>query len=40
MPQASAQYGADPTLTSPSWYGPVCPVVWEGWHREVPNDPD
>jgi hypothetical protein len=19
----------------PPWYGPVCPVVWEGWHREV-----
>ena len=20
----------------PPWYGPVCPVVWEGRHREVP----
>jgi RNA-directed DNA polymerase len=20
----------------PPWYGPVCPVVWEGWHREMP----
>jgi hypothetical protein len=19
----------------PPWYGPVCPVVWEGWYREV-----
>jgi hypothetical protein len=19
----------------PPWYGPVCPVVWEGRHREV-----
>ena len=24
----------------PPWYGPVCPVVWEGWHREVPPYPD
>jgi RNA-directed DNA polymerase len=23
----------------PPWYGPVCPVVWEGWHREVPPIP-
>jgi hypothetical protein len=26
----------------PPWYGPVCPVVGEGWHREVspyPNQP-
>ena len=21
----------------PPWYGPVCPVVWEGRHREVPS---
>src|SRR3954465_9748210 len=20
----------------PPWYGPVCPVVWEGRHREMP----
>src|SRR5260370_4670003 len=20
----------------PPWYGPVCPVVWEGWRRETP----
>ena len=24
----------------PPWYGPVCPVVWEGRHREVPPYPD
>jgi len=24
----------------PPWYGPVCPVVGEGWHREVPPYPD
>src|SRR5439155_27174744 len=24
----------------PPWYGPVCPVVWEGWHREVSPYPD
>ena len=26
-----------PTLNpiEPPWYGPVCPVVWEGWRREV-----
>jgi hypothetical protein len=23
----------------PPWYGPVCPVVGEGWHREVPPIP-
>ena len=23
----------------PPWYGPVCPVVWEGRHREVPPYP-
>src|SRR5207302_3912289 len=22
------------------WYGPVCPVVGEGWHREVSPYPD
>src|ERR1700674_495873 len=31
-----------PQLNSiePPWYGPVCPVVWEGWHREVSPYPD
>jgi len=24
----------------PPWYGPVCPVVWEGWHREMSPYPD
>src|SRR5258708_38011324 len=24
----------------PPWYGPVCPVVGEGWHREVSPYPD
>jgi hypothetical protein len=24
----------------PPWYGPVCPVVWEGRPREVPPYPD
>ena len=24
----------------PPWYGPVCPVVREGWHREMPPYPD
>src|SRR5215472_11566642 len=24
----------------PSWYGPVCPVVWEGWRREGSPYPD
>jgi cation diffusion facilitator CzcD-associated flavoprotein CzcO len=27
-------------LVEPPWYGPVCPVVWEGRHREVPPYPD
>src|SRR5712691_1038786 len=24
----------------PPWYGPVCPVVWEGRHREMSPYPD
>ena len=24
-----------PNLVEPPWYGPVCPVVWEGWRREA-----
>src|SRR5439155_8298322 len=24
----------------PPWYGPVCPVVGEGWHRAVSPYPD
>ena len=24
----------------PPWYGPVCPVVWEGRSREAPPYPD
>src|SRR5512144_283173 len=24
----------------PPWYGPVCPVVWEGRCREMPPYPD
>jgi hypothetical protein len=24
----------------PPWYGPVCPVVGERWHREVSPYPD
>jgi hypothetical protein len=24
----------------PLWYGPVCPVVWEGWRRETSPYPD
>ena len=36
--------GATPLLRlnpdEPPWYGPVCPVVWEGRHREVPPYPD
>jgi len=27
-------------LVEPAWYGPVCPVVWEGWHREMSPYPD
>jgi hypothetical protein len=27
-------------LVEPPWYGPVCPVVGEGWHREVSPYPD
>ena len=24
----------------PPWYGPVCPVVWEGWRCEASPYPD
>src|SRR4051794_21647233 len=27
-------------LIEPPWYGPVCPVVWEGRSREAPPYPD
>ena len=27
-------------LIEPPWYGPVCPVVWEGWRCEVSPYPD
>jgi len=27
-------------LIEPPWYGPVCPVVWEGWRHEVSPYPD
>jgi hypothetical protein len=32
----------DPWYNSvePPWYGPVCPVVWEGWRREASPYPD
>ena len=26
--------------SEPPWYGPVCPVVSEGWRRETPLYPD
>ena len=29
-----------PNSVEPPWYGPVCPVVWEGRHREMPPYPD
>jgi hypothetical protein len=29
-----------PNSVEPSWYGPVCPVVWDGWHREESPYPD
>lgn len=27
-------------LIEPPWYGPVCPVVWEGRRREASPYPD
>jgi hypothetical protein len=29
-----------PNPVEPPWYVTVCPVVWEGWHREVSPYPD
>ena len=41
-PSAFPNSMSPPTLNliEPPWYGPVCPVVWEGWHREVFPYPD
>ena len=40
-PESPALADSTPLLrlnpNEPPWYGPVCPVVWEGWHREVPG---
>ncbi len=37
----SASHGlVNAQSAEPPWYGPVCPVVWEGWHREMPPYPD
>ena len=42
MPSVSPGSMFLPQLNSiePPWYGPVCPVVWEGRHREVSPYPD
>src|ERR1700720_4391193 len=32
---AVAHITAASSRFEPPWYGPVCPVVWEGWYREV-----
>src|SRR5208282_1373861 len=29
-----------PNSVEPPWYGPVCPVVWEGWRRKASPYPD
>ncbi len=29
-----------PNKVETPWYGPVCPVVWEGWRREASPYPD
>ena len=41
-PSAFPDSMSPPTLNliEPPWYGSVCPVVWEGWHREVSPYPD
>ena len=38
VPDSSSPPKLNPV--EPPWYGPVCPVVWEGWHREVSPYPD
>ena len=42
MPLVSPDSMFLPQLNSiePPWYGPVCQMVWEGWHREVSPHPD
>jgi hypothetical protein len=42
MPLVSPDSMFLPQLNSiePPWYGPVCPVVGEGRHREVSPYPD
>ena len=36
-PDSTTQLRLNPD--EPPWYGPVCPVVWEGRHCEVPPYP-
>ena len=40
--RSSPNLCARPSLTRSNrrWYGPVCPVVWEGWRREASPYPD
>src|ERR1700730_11568254 len=41
-PSVSPDSMSPPKLNpvEPPRYGPVCPLVWEGWHREVSPYPD
>ena len=38
LPRLACPQDAQPV--EPPWYGPVCPVVWEGWSREASPYPD
>jgi hypothetical protein len=40
--RSSPNLCACPSLTRSNrrWYGPICPVVWEGWRREASPYPD
>jgi hypothetical protein len=35
-----SMHPSKPNSVEPPWYGPVCPVVWEGWRREASPYPD
>src|SRR3954462_8301147 len=39
-PATGESHRRPPNPIEPPWYGPVCPVVWEGRSREAPPYPD
>ena len=40
LPRSARLLPPNQNAAEPPWYGPVCPVVWEGRCREAPPYPD